>query len=255
MKTVLITGATRNTGLAIAKRFAKDGFQIALTSRDLASAESTAKTIEKEFGVKCRGYEMTFDNIASIRCVFQKVHEDLGSLNVFVANSANLGLNVGLLNATEEEFDAICNVNLKGTFFACQTAAEQMKSHGGSIITIGSVQGTGAVFGRTVYSMTKAGISMLVKSMAYELGEYGIRANNLVAGAIHSVRWDMLSEEEILRRREKYPIGRESTEEEIAEAVFFLASDKAGSITGIDFTVDSGLSACLLPYRKQEEEQ
>ncbi len=252
MKTVLITGATRNTGLAIAKRFAKEGFQIALTSREAFPAEKTAKAIEKEFSVKCRGYEMTFDGIDSIQRVFQKMEEDFGSLDVFVANSVNLGLNVGLLNATEADFDAICNVNLKGTFFACQKAAELMKSCGGSIVTIGSVQGMGAVFGRTVYAMTKAGISMLVKSMAYELGKFGIRVNNLVAGAIHSVRWDALSEEEICRRREKYPIGRESTEEEIAEAVFFLASDKAGSITGIDFTVDSGLSACLLPYQKQE---
>ncbi len=252
MKTVLITGATRNTGLAIAKRFAKEGFQVALTSRSASAAEKTAAQVEKEFSVKCRGYEMTFDRVSSMEKTFRQIKEDFGTLNAFVANSANLGMNVGLLNATEEDFDSICNVNLKGTFFCCQMAAHLMKDKGGSIVTIGSVQGVGAVWGRTVYGMTKAGISMLAKSMAYELGQYGIRVNNVIAGAIHSDRWDALSEKEISLRREKYPIGRESTEEEIAEAVLFLSSDRAGSVTGTDFTIDSGISICLLPYQKKE---
>lgn len=93
---------------------------------------------------------------------------------------------------------------------------------------------------------------MLVRHMAYELGQYHIRANNVVAGAVHSCRWDDLSEEEIAARRSRYPAGRESTEEEIANAVWFLASEQSASITGTDLTVDSGLTACLLPYTKKE---
>jgi len=100
--------------------------------------------------------------------------------------------------------------------------------------------------------MTKAALSVLVRYMAYELGAYGIRTNNVIAGAVHSRRWDVLSDAEIAARRSRYPIGRESTEEEIANAVYFLCSDQSKSITGTDLTVDSGITACLLPYQKKE---
>jgi NAD(P)-dependent dehydrogenase (short-subunit alcohol dehydrogenase family) len=163
-----------------------------------------------------------------------------------------LGVGYSLLDSTEAEFDAVADVNIKGTFFCCQCAARLMKNAGGSIVTIGSVQGTGGLHGRAVYGMSKAALSMLVRYMAYELGQYHIRANNVVAGAVHSCRWDELSSEEIAARRSRYPVGRESTEEEIANAVCFLASDQAASITGTDLTVDSGLTACLLPYTKKE---
>lgn len=252
MKKVLITGATRNTGLAIARRFAGQGYAVAITSRDAASAQAAADALSKEFSVPTKGYAMVYDRVDSIRETFRQVKEDFGGLDVFVANSANLGIGFGLMNTPEEEFDAIADVNIKGNFYCCQCAAELMKeSGGGSIVTIGSVQGTGAVPGRTVYAMSKAAISMLVKSMAYELGQYGIRANNVVAGAVHSQRWEGLSQEELDARRSRYPVGRESTEEEIANAVYFLGSEQSASITGTDLTVDSGITACLLPYQKQ----
>lgn len=251
MKTVFITGATRNTGLAIAKRFAKEGYNVAISSRDAASAQAAAAALAKEFPITTRGYAMAYDSVESIRQTFRQLEADFGRLDVFVANSANLGIGFGLMNTPEEEFDAIANVNIKGNFFCCQCAAELMKKTGGSIVTIGSVQGTGAVPGRTVYAMSKAALSMLVKSMAYELGQFGIRVNNIVAGAVHSQRWDGLSPEELASRRSRYPAGRESTEEEIANAVYFLGSEQSASITGTDLTVDSGITACLLPYQKQ----
>lgn len=252
MKTILITGATRNTGLAIARRFAQEGYCIAITSRQLASAQATAEALAKEFSVTARGYAMDYENVNSIRHTFQTLEQDFGKLDAFVANSAELGVGVGLMNTDEATFDSVMDVNVKGTFFCCQCAAELMKKNGGgSIVTIGSVQAVGAVSGRTVYGMSKAALSTLVKFMAYELGQYGIRANNLVAGAIHSTRWDSLSQEEIDARRGRYPAGRESTEAEIANAVFFLSSEQAATITGVDLTVDSGITACLLPYQKQ----
>lgn len=253
MKVVMITGATRNTGLAIARRFAADGYAVAITSRDGTSAQKTASTLAQEFSVQTRGYEMSLDHVEDIRRTFDRLEQDFGRLDVFVANSAHLGIGYSLLGTTEQEFDAVADVNIKGSFFCCQCAAQLMKkSGGGSIVTIGSVQGTGAVHDRTVYGMSKAALSVMVRYMAYELGEYGIRANNVVAGAVHSSRWDDLSPKEIAARRSRYPAGRESTEEEIAEAVYFLGCDKSASITGTDLTVDSGLTACLLPYTKKE---
>lgn len=253
MKTVFITGATRNTGLAIARRFAREGWNVVITSRDTEAAKTAAMAIAKEFPVSVRGYGMQLDNVESIKYVFYQVNQDFGQLNAFVANSANLGIGFDLLNTEEADYDAIVGANIKGTFFCCQEAAKlMMASGGGSIITMGSVQGTGAVPGRALYGVTKAALSHLVRSMAYELGQYGIRANNIIAGAIHSDRWNSLSAEEIALRRSRYPAGRESTEEEIAAAVVFLASEQAATITGTDLTVDSGISACLLPYQKKE---
>ena len=253
MKNVLITGATVNTGLAIARRFAKEGYGVALTSRDKAKAQEVAEQIAKEFSVPAVGYGLSFTDVKEIFDVFADAEKVLGSVDVFVANAANLGVDYGPLNTDEKAFDAIIDVNVKGTFFCCQAAAEIMKRHGGgSIVTMGSIQGTGAVRGRTVYSMSKAAISLLVKNLAFELGEYGIRANNIVAGAIHSARWDVLSEEAIAARRSRYPVGRESTEEEIANAVYFLGSEQSATVTGTDLTVDSGISVCILPYTKSE---
>lgn len=253
MKTVFITGATKNTGLAIARRFAEAGYNIAISSRSADLAQETADMLAAEFGTNAKGYAMVLDSTAVIAETFREIEKDFGGLDVFVANSAVLGIGVDLLGAAEDTFDEIIDVNVKGTFFCCQQAAELMKrSGGGSIVTIGSVQGNGAVPGRTVYGISKAAISTLVKYMAYELGEYGIRANNVVAGAIHSDRWNDLSEGELSARRGKYPIGRESTESDIANAVYYLGSDLAASITGTDLTIDSGLTACLLPYKKKE---
>ena len=254
MKTVFITGATKNTGLAIARRFAEAGYHIAVSSRDAASVQNTADKLAAEFGIRAKGYATALDSISEIAQTFQKIKADFGRLDVFVANSAALGIGADLLGTTEAAFDEIVDVNIKGTFFCCQQAAELMKkSGGGSIVTIGSVQGMGAVPGRAVYGLSKAAISTLVKYMAYELGQYGIRANNVVAGAIHSQRWDGLSQQEMAERRAKYPAGRESMESEIANAVYYLSSELAATVTGTDMTIDSGLTACLLPYKKKGE--
>ena len=253
MKNILITGATVNTGLAIARRFAREGYGVAITSRDAEKAARTARELSQEFGIPAEGFGLSLCDVGEIRRVFEEAERRLGSIDVFVANAANLGIGYGVMNTDEADLDAIVDVNLRGTFFCCQSAARIMKRHGGgAIVTIGSVQGTGAVRGRAVYSMTKAAISLLVKNLAFELGEYGIRANNVVAGAVHSERWNALSEEEIATRRARYPVGRESTEEEIANAVFYLGTDLSASVTGTDLTVDSGISVCLLPYSKSD---
>lgn len=251
MKNILITGANANTGLAIARHFAKNGWGVGITSREAQKSQDVASRIAEEFNVPSHGYTLELSNVKEIKAVFSQFEKDFGTLDTFVANAANLGVNFGLMNTTEDDFYSITDANIKGTFFCCQEAAKIMKRHGGgAIVTIGSVQALGAVRGRTVYSMTKAAISALVKNMAFELAEYGIRANNLVAGAIHSTRWDVLSEEVKAERRSRYPIGRESTEQEIANGVFYLGTDLSASTTGIDLVIDSGLSVCLLPYSK-----
>lgn len=251
-KNIFITGATKNTGRAIAETFAKDGYDVIISSRDAVSAETAAKEIEAAYGTRCMGVALDLTDVKDIERVFGEIEAAYGKLDTFVANSANLGVGKGTLNTTPEDFDDIMTVNARGTFFCCQKAAELMKkTGGGNIVTIGSVQANAAVRGRLVYSMSKAAMSAMVKNMAFELGEYNIRVNNLVAGAIHSTRWDVLDEDTKAIRRSRYPVGRESTEQEIANGVYFLGSDMSSSTTGIDLLIDSGVSICLLPYEKE----
>ena len=254
MKTIFITGAVRNTGLKTAEKFASEGYNVAISSRNIQDAEICAQNISKKFNVKAKGYALDLSDVNDIRRVFLQAEKDFGTIDVFVANAANLGVDYGLLNSTEKDYEDVCNINIKGNFFACQSAAEIMKRNGGgSIVIIGSVHSLQAIHGRALYTMSKGALLSLVKSMAVELGYYGIRANYISAGAIRTERWDVLSDEVQAKRRERYPIGRESYPEEIAEAVYYLGSDLSKTVTGCDLTVDSGISVCLLPFEKPKE--
>ncbi len=250
-KVIFITGATKNTGLAIAEKFAENGYDVALSSRRADDAQNTASYLSKKYGIKAAGYALALQDVEAIREVFASARRDFGRLDVFVGNSANLGVDVDVLNATEEDFDSVIDVNLKGNFFCAQQAATIMKENGGgSIVMIGSVHYSQAIWGRALYAASKGGLFSLVKSLAVELGEFGIRANTIVAGAIHTERWDVQTPEQTAKRRAQYPAGRESFGEEIANGAFYLGSDLSKTVTGTELTIDSGISVCLLPYKK-----
>ena len=253
-KVIFITGATKNTGLAIAEKFAENGYDVALTSRRTDDAQKTASYLSEKYGIKSVGYALDLQSVDSIKDVFAEVRHDFGRLDVFVGNSANLGVDVDILNATEEDFDNVIDVNLKGNFFCAQQSAMIMKENGGgSIVMIGSVHYSQAIWGRVLYTASKGGLVSLVKSLAVELGEFGIRANTIIAGAIHTERWDVQTPEQTAKRRAQYPAGRESFGEEIANGAFYLGTDLSATVTGTELTIDSGISICLLPYKKHYE--
>lgn len=251
MKTVFITGATRNTGRAIAEKFAQMGYNVAVSGRESDDAEAVAYELSQKYGIKTKGYRVELADIQSIKAAFEDIKNTFDGLDIFVANAANLGIDFGVLNSDEDDFDSVIDANVKGTFFCCQNAARIMKTQGkGSIVVVGSVHCHQAVHGRALYTMSKGALLSLTKSMAVELGAYGIRSNYLAAGAIHTDRWDGQSEEETARRRAQYPAGLESFGEDIAEAVYYLGSDLSRTVTGTELTVDSGISVCLLPFKK-----
>lgn len=247
--TVLITGATKNTGLAAAKRFAREGYNVAITSRTAASAQNAAREIALEFGVKAIGYAMQMNDVADIKRVFSAVETDFGELTVLVCNAAHLGINYSLLNSDEKMYSEVMDVNIKGNFFCCQCAAEIMKKqHKGAIVIIGSVHSSQAVEGRALYTISKGALLSMVKSMAIELGAYGIRANYIAAGAIHTERWDKMDPKTAADKRAAYPAGRESMPEDIAEAIYYLGSELSPTVTGTELVIDSGITDCLLPF-------
>lgn len=251
MKTALITGAVKNCGLAIARRFAAEGYDVCITSRRKDEAVKTAASLSAEFGVRAAGYGLDQSDAAMVDETFDRIEKEFGRLDAFVANSADLGLGQKALEVTAEEFDRVMRVNVTGTFLCCRRAALLMKENGGgSIVLIGSVHSHGAVRGRVAYAASKGALDSLKNNLAYELAQYGIRVNQVVPGAIRTDRWEGISPEEEARRRANWPLGIESSGEEIANAVWFLASDQSKTTTGADLTVDSGLLTCLLPYKK-----
>ena len=249
MKTVLITGATENTGLAIAKRFAADGYNIALTSRNKAKAAIAAAEISSQYKCKTAGYAFDFTEQSAVT-LFEKVQEDFKELHTLVLNAADLAVDFGILNTTAADFDRICAVNLKGNFICCQQAARLMLKTGGSIVIVGSVHHRETIGGRAVYSLCKGGLYSLSCAMAVELGRYNIRSNYISCGAIRTNRWDALTPQQVAEKRTRYPLGVESTGEDIAQAAFYLGTDLSKTVTGTELTVDSGIGCCLLPYKK-----
>ena len=247
-KVALITGATKNSGLAIARRFAAEGYAVCITSRREADAIAAAEGITQAYHVSAKGYGLDMESVEDICRVFADVEKTFGRLDAFVGNSANLGLGSMVMDMTQEHFDSVMNVNIRGNFFCCQEAARLMQSSGGAIVLIGSVHYKGAVHGRAAYAISKGAVASMVHNLAYELAEYGIRVNQVLPGAIRTDRWDGISPEEESRRRSNWPLGVESTPEDIANAVYFLASDEARTITGAELAVDSGILACLLKY-------
>ena len=250
MKTMFVTGATKNTGWAIARRFAAQGWNAVLSSRNATSAAEAAAKLKAEFPqVETLGVGMDPAKVEDIRAAFAEIKARFGGLDAFVNCAADLGVGLSVLSTKPEEYDALMAANVRGPFFAVQEAVKLMKD-GGSVTVISSCHALRSVPGRICYTMSKAALGGLVRSLAVELGPLGIRANAVLAGAIRTDRWDCISEEEVQKRRDRYPAGRESSPDDIAAAVAFLASDEARTVTGIEMPVDSGIGVCLLQYNK-----
>lgn len=250
-KVAFITGAVRNTGYAIAQRFAKEGWDVCISSRDDASAQEAVLRLREKFpGTAFLGVALDQSDISQTQEAFTKIEQTFGRLDAYVANAAHLAVDYNTFNTTPEMWDSVMNANVRGTFFCCQRAVEIMKKTGGSIVIISSVHANQSITGRVAYSASKAALNAMMRCMAVELGYLGIRVNALIAGAIWTERWATQSEEITAKRRSQYPAGKESTPEDIASAVYFLASDQSPTITGTEMTVDSGISVCLLPYNK-----
>lgn len=251
-RVVMITGAARNTGYAAAQRFAKEGWDVCITSRSAESAQDAAAKLRQDYpDVRIEGISMVQGKIESIRAAFGQVRQLFSRLDAFIPNAANLAIDLDTLTTTPEQWDDVMNDNLRGTFFGCQEAAKiMMQNGGGAIAMVSSVHANQSITGRVAYSTTKAGINAMARCMAVELGYLNIRVNTVLAGAIWTERWLSLTPEQRQIRRDRYPAGRESRPEDIAAALYYLCSEQSPTVTGTELTVDSGISACLLPYNK-----
>ncbi|WBU38584.1 3-oxoacyl-ACP reductase FabG [Homoserinibacter sp. YIM 151385] len=228
-RTVLITGGNRGIGRAIAEAFIAAGHRVAVTARSGEGPEG-ALTVRAE---------MT--DAASIDAAFTQVEEQLGAVEVVVAN-AGITRDTLLLRMSEEDFSAVVDTNLGGSFRVVKRASKGMlKARFGRVVLISSVVGLFGGPGQINYSSSKAGLVGMARSITRELGARGITANVVAPGFIETDMTAELPEATQAEYRKSIPAGRYGSAEEVAKAVLWLAGDDAAYISGAVIPVDGGL--------------
>lgn len=236
-KNVIVTGAAKGIGRAIAVAFAKEGCNIVLNYRS-SVPEELIKEIE-DCGVKCLTVQCDVSDFAQAEELVKKAAEEFGSVDVLV-NNAGITRDTLLMRMKEEDFDAVIATNLKGTFNMVKHASKIMlKQRSGSIINMSSVVGVMGNVGQANYAASKAGVIGLTKSTARELAARGITCNAIAPGFIKTAMTDVLSDSVKENILNNIPLKRMGEPEEIAELAVFLAKTKY--ITGQVINCDGGM--------------
>lgn len=241
----LITGSGRGIGLACARALAEAGFDVSLNCSGVGSLERTqaeADRIHQDFGVQTTVVAADVADMASAKELVEGTVEALGRLDVLV-NNAGITRDGLIARMSEEDFDDVININLKGTFNCCKAAAKvMMKQRRGRIINMSSIVGLYGNAGQTNYAASKAGVVGITKSLAKELARRHITVNAIAPGYIATDMTGALSEEQRTAISERVGLGRLGEAQDVAAVVAFLASPAAAYITGQVIAVDGGLS-------------
>ncbi len=243
-KVVIVTGGARGIGEGIALKLAEHGAHVAFS---YVSESSAAKALDLEsklnaMGVKAKAYRSNTGDFAAAEVFVNEVMKEFGSIDVCV-NNAGISKDNLLLRMTEDQWDDVISINLKGVFnMTKQVIKPMMKAKRGSIINMSSVIGLMGNAGQSSYAASKAGMLGFTKSIAKELGSRNIRCNAIAPGFVETDMTGYLKEGEAADKyRAGIPLGRFGTAEDIANATLFLASDLSAYITGQVLGVDGGL--------------
>lgn len=228
-RVVLVTGGNRGIGRAIAERFVRDGYRVAVTARSGEGPEGTL-TVRADV-----------TDAAAVDAAFAEVEQKLGPVEVVVAN-AGITKDTLLLRMSEDDFDSVVSTNLGGSFRVVKRASKSMlRARFGRVILISSVVGLYGSAGQTNYAASKSGLVGFARSLTRELGGRGITANVVAPGFIETDMTAELPEETQKQYKANIPAGRFATADEVAGVVTWLASDDAGYISGAVIPVDGGL--------------
>ena len=240
-KVALITGAARGIGKAIAIKFASEGADIAFT--DLVINEAAQETIKEieAFGHKVKGYASNAAMFEETGTVVEQILADFGKIDILV-NNAGITKDGLVMRMTEQQWDAVINVNLKSAFnFIHAVIPSMARQKSGSIINMASIAGQMGNPGQVNYASSKAGLIAMAKSVAKEMGSRGIRANAIAPGFIVSEMTNALPEEVRAEYIKQIPLRRGGTPEDIANAALFLASDLSSYVSGQVIAVNGAL--------------
>jgi 3-oxoacyl-[acyl-carrier protein] reductase len=245
MATALITGASQGIGACIAKRLAKDGYDIALnhfpSEGDKANAEKVAEEIRAESGVRVELFAANVALYADCEAMTKAVKESFGSIDALV-NNAGITRDGLMVRMSEEQYDAVIAVNQKSVFNMMKlVGAVMMRQKSGRIVSLASVAGLYGNPGQINYSASKAAIVGMTKTVAKEMGSRGITVNAVAPGFIKTAMTDALTEEQKNKMLELVAMKRYGLPEEIASVVSFLCSADASYVTGQTIEISGGL--------------
>lgn len=238
-KVAIVTGGSRGIGLATVEKFLQEGAAVALTASSPANAEkAVAKLQEKYPGAKILGISPDLTSLESVQAAFAEIVTKFGSLDILV-NNAGVSERTPLLSYTEETFDKVFDLNVKGVFVASRVAAEYMAQQGSGVIlnTSSMVSRHGQPSG-FAYPASKFAVNGLTLSLARELGPKGIRVNAVAPGITETDMMKAVPKEIIEPMIAQIPLRRLGQPEDIANAFAFLASEEASYITGVVLSVD-----------------
>jgi NAD(P)-dependent dehydrogenase (short-subunit alcohol dehydrogenase family) len=241
-KVALVTGAARGIGLAVARRFLAEGWRVALLDIEdelLREAVAGLASPEHTLALCC-----DVSDAKAVDAAMQALSARFGRLDALV-NNAGVAVFAPLLETSDQDWDRVLAVNLTGPFLCTKAAAPLMREHGGgAIVNITSISAVRASTLRSAYGTSKAGLAHLTKQLAVELASLGIRVNGVAPGPVDTAMAKTVHTPEIRADyHDAIPLNRYGLEEELAEAVFFLCSDRSSYITGQILAVDGGFDA------------
>jgi 3-oxoacyl-[acyl-carrier protein] reductase len=241
-KNVLVTGGSRGIGRAICLELASEGARVAFTYLAQSEKANSLKSQLLELGVECKAFKSDVRDRENIKIIFQNLENSWGSLDILV-NNAGINKPTDFHDITDDDWDEILSVNLKGPFIVSQEALDLLKKSGNSsIVNIGSISGQYGGPRTAHYAASKAGLISLSQLLARYGSEFGIRCNTISAGLISTdMGAEGLKSKSVSKAAEAIMLKRLGTVEEIAKSVVFLASDDSSYVTAQTINVNGGL--------------
>ena len=239
-KVALVTGAAQGIGRAIGLLLARNGADIVVSDINFEKAEETAKEI-RAIGPKAMALKVDVSNLSDVERMVEGILEKLAKIDILV-NNAGITRDKLILRMTEEDWDAVLGVNLKGTFNCTKAVIRHMtKQRSGKIVNIASVVGEMGNAGQANYSASKAGVIGLTKTIAREYAQRGINVNAIAPGYIETPMTEALPGKAKEELKKLIPMERLGKPEDVAEAVLFLVSEESNYITGQVLNVNGGI--------------